>query len=154
MNVEELVAAQQRRLKSKPPKYNKDCVVCEERAYEMLNVLDALEDNLTTVLEIYRMLAAGELRMEETEEAVSLLDVSLKSLESRLANIESQVKEAVALAATRENNHLERIKPALDLVTSVKWAKWAIIGTITVIGTVSAVLTQLPLLKIIQYFLP
>ena len=153
MKAEDLIAAQQRRLSSKPPTYNKDCVGCEERAYEMRNVLDALEDNLTTVLEIYTMLSAGETRMNESEEAVKLLDLSFKILEGRITNIDKNIKEIIDLEDKREKAGIERVKPALDLVESVKWAKWAILGVIAAIGAISALLTQLPLVKIIKYFI-
>ena len=120
----------------------------------MRNVLDALEDNLTTVLEIYAMLDSGKLRMDDSEEAIKLLDLSFKNLEHRITDIEDNIKEIIKLDKEREKENIDRVKPALDLVESIKWAKWAALGVIALVGAISAILTQLPIAKIIKYFLP
>jgi chromosome segregation ATPase len=76
-----------RRLEAKPPTYNEDCAGCKERAFDIMKAMDAIDENIDTVEEIYDLL-------DVANDTIVKLQTKVGNLEDMVVESNKRLKEA------------------------------------------------------------
>lgn len=156
MMVRSRAANEAARLKDVLPPFDDTCPGCGERAQKIQKLTYSVEDAIFNQEESFKILETVTHRLEKSEEMVAQQSLNIQDLAKRLAvteknqnnllslDIADQLREIKGKALKVEKAIREDMIPPLLLVAKYKSVKKNVAYAITIIGTLSTILINIP----------
>lgn len=114
-----------KRLEAKPPKYNESCEGCKERAFDIMKAMDAIDENIDTVEEIYDLMDAANDNAAKIGEAIEALRKEVDTQRKTVNEQNEVIKEHAEFIG-----FLKRIRKYIAMFFAAATAVFGILGAL------------------------